>query len=393
MVCLTNIPTPYRLHLFHVLFTELQARGWELEVWFMAKSEPGRYWKFKDEDFRFHHRFLRGVHFNCANVTFHFNPGVVLSLIKNPPEILLIAGAWGLPTNILTTVQAKIFRGPLLLFWSESHLGSSRRKGWLIDKSRNLLLRLYDGFAVPGRAAAEYVQHYSPDTPLYEFPNTVEERVFRDKVRICRLRKEQLRKTFSIPEQKRILLLPARLIIEKGIIPFLTATASLSFSVSGRFTLLIAGDGPLREVISDWIARHPALDIRLLGHLSADEMVKLYAVADSFILPSLSDPNPLSVIEALWAGLPLLLSDRVGNHPEVLVSEGNGWLFNPNCASEIHEVLEKWVATSDQGLKLRSSYSIKIAEERFTTTTIVRQFLSQLLEQTGKEPASATEKA
>ena len=39
------------------------------------------------------------------------------------------------------------------------------------------------------------------------------------------------------------------------------------------------------------------------------------------ILPSLSDPNPLSCIEACWSANPLIVSEHVGNNPEI-ITEG-----------------------------------------------------------------------
>ncbi len=345
----------------------------------MAKSEPGRHWQFKEDEFNFAHRFFRGVSLDLSGAVFHFNPSIPVSFIKNSPDILLVAGAWGLPTNILTTVFGKLFCRSSILFWSESHLQSMRRTDWVTEKLRALFLRLYDGFAVPGKWAAEYVRNDCPDAPVYHLPNTVDERVFRDQVLACRSTKDRIRNDLGIPKGKKILLLPARLTHEKGIIPFLTAISSLKPSVAQRFTLLIAGDGPLRKAISSWTDQHPWIDVRLAGHLEEQELVKAYAVADTFILPSLSDPNPLSVIEALWAGLPVILSDRVGNHPEALSSGVNGWLFDPTSKSALCNVIADWATLSDSELQSRGQASATIAQDKFNTETVVNDLVASTL--------------
>ena len=36
-VCLTNIPTPYRIFQFRLMYQELAAREWDFEVLFMAR--------------------------------------------------------------------------------------------------------------------------------------------------------------------------------------------------------------------------------------------------------------------------------------------------------------------------------------------------------------------
>lgn len=47
-------------------------------------------------------------------------------------------------------------------------------------------------------------------------------------------------------------------------------------------------------------------------------MIELYSISDVFVLPSISDANPLTCIEALWTELPLFISENCGNYPEVI---------------------------------------------------------------------------
>jgi glycosyltransferase involved in cell wall biosynthesis len=345
----------------------------------MAKSEAGRHWQFEQEDLSFRHRFFWGISFDLAGGALHLNPGIPASFIKNPPDILLVAGAWGLPTNILTSLLARVLASSVVLFWSESHWESRRLENWLVDKLRVLLFRLYDGFAVPGKSAAEYIRHCDSNKPILYLPNTVDESVFRDKVRTCRSTKDRIRGELGVPKHKRILLLPARLTHEKGIIPLLAAIHTFSPSLTESFTLLIAGDGPLKTEISLWTEQHPSIDVRLVGYLAETELVKLYAAADTFILPSLRDPNPLSVIEALWAGLPLILSDRVGNHWEALSPDVNGWLFDPESKVAIRDVFADCAALSDAELQGRGRASTTVARDRFDSAAIVTDFVATTL--------------
>lgn len=344
----------------------------------MAKSEPDRHWQFQHSDFNFDHRFFRGITFDIARHVFHFNPGIPIAFLKYAPDVILVSGAWGLPTNIFTTLLATTFHDSAVLLWSESHLESRRWKGWIAEGLRALLLRLYDGFVVPGKLAAEYVTHYLPDKALYYLPNTMDERIFRDEVLKLRSLKEEIRSDLGVPKGRRVLFLSARLAPEKGIIPLLTGISCLPQSVAERFTLLIAGDGPLRAEIEAWTRQHPGVDVRLMGYVEKDALVKAYAFADSFLLPSLSDPNPLSVIEALWAGLPLVLSNRVGNHPEALSLGVNGWLFDPISKTSVCTVLTEWASVSDGELRRRGSASRAMAQEKFRTDLVVQEFVGSI---------------
>lgn len=378
-ICLTNTPTPYRLHFFCKLSEALCERGWNFEVWFMARSEPHRRWHFKPGDFKFQHRFFRGLSVVLADAPLHFNPGVPPVLMRQPPNILLVGGSWGMPTSVLAALSARLLDRTRILFWSESHLKSITQNSWPVDWLRTVLLRPYHGFVVPGNLALEYVRHYAPNKPAYILRNTVDESLFKDRVLTYRDQKEGLRYSLGVPENKRILLLAARLADEKGILPFLSAISFLPASVTEAFALIVAGDGPLREQLTRWVSRHSSLDVRLMGHVTEEEMVKLYAEADSFVLPSLRDPNPLSVIEALWAGLPLLLSNRVGNHVEALLANGNGWLFDPESPDAVRETLREWTEASDQKLEGYGMASAGIAQETFSTEVVAKNFLNQIL--------------
>jgi glycosyltransferase involved in cell wall biosynthesis len=64
----------------------------------------------------------------------------------------------------------------------------------------------------------------------------------------------------------------------------------------------------------------------MLGHVTEDELARMYVDADVFVLLSRHEPWGVAVIEAAASGLPLMLSDRVGAAPDLLVEGENGFL-------------------------------------------------------------------
>jgi glycosyltransferase involved in cell wall biosynthesis len=64
------------------------------------------------------------------------------------------------------------------------------------------------------------------------------------------------------------------------------------------------------------------------GHLSDDRSLALaYAAADIYLFPSLADNCPLSVIESLSVGTPVLALQRAGT-PELIEHGRTGWLIS-----------------------------------------------------------------
>ncbi len=92
-------------------------------------------------------------------------------------------------------------------------------------------------------------------------------------------------------------------------------------------TLLIAGDGPERDVLQQQIQELGREEsIRLAGHVSDPRRV--YAAADVFALSSVSEGLPNSLLEAMACGVPVVAT-VVGAVPSVVRDEINGLLVLP----------------------------------------------------------------
>jgi glycosyltransferase involved in cell wall biosynthesis len=115
------------------------------------------------------------------------------------------------------------------------------------------------------------------------------------------------------PRGERILDAPApiflyvgRVAVEKNLEAF------LSLDLPG--TKVVVGDGPARP---DLESRYP--QARFLGALSGEELARVYASADVFVFPSLTDTFGIVLLEALASGLPIAAfpvtgpTDVIGN--------------------------------------------------------------------------------
>jgi glycosyltransferase involved in cell wall biosynthesis len=104
----------------------------------------------------------------------------------------------------------------------------------------------------------------------------------------------------------------------------------------------LAGYGPERENIERCVEKLGLKErVHLLGHVAYDALPPLFATADVYLQPSLSEPWGLAVNEALAAGLPVIVSRQCGCR-EDLVREGvNGYLFNPESVDDLIGALEK----------------------------------------------------
>lgn len=114
-----------------------------------------------------------------------------------------------------------------------------------------------------------------------------------------------------------------RLTAEKGVDVVIDALASLP-----GVELHIAGDGPAQKALAERaVARSVADRVHFHGWLS--DPSNIYRTVDVYVHPSRADIMPLSVIEAMQHGLPIVAT-RVGSVGDLVVSGETGFLIEPD---------------------------------------------------------------
>ncbi len=83
-----------------------------------------------------------------------------------------------------------------------------------------------------------------------------------------------------------------------------------------------------------------------LGNVPNERLPDFYNACDAFILPSLIDPSPSVILEAMACGKPVIGS-KVGGIEEVLVDKETGYLFNPNNYKQLSLLLRKFVKSPE----------------------------------------------
>lgn len=135
---------------------------------------------------------------------------------------------------------------------------------------------------------------------------------------------------------------PARLLVVSRLVPHksvqiaLDALLLLRTLSPGRFTLTIAGDGPLRDVLRERAAADE-LPVTFLGRVPSDRMAALYAGHDLLVHPSERESSCNAVLEAMSAGLAVV--GRASALQDIVLDRRNGILLDDMSALELASVL------------------------------------------------------
>lgn len=142
----------------------------------------------------------------------------------------------------------------------------------------------------------------------------------------CDRRRGEMRRRLGLPAEAPLVGIIARLVPIKDHPTFLEAAADLHRSRPGvRF--IIVGDGELRTCLE-----RKALALGLEGSIHflgwQRDLGPIYADLDLAVLSSLNEGTPVSLIEAMAAGLPVVATD-VGGVPDVVADGKTGLLVPP----------------------------------------------------------------
>lgn len=334
-VFVTNIPTPYRA----AFYNELEKIGFNFEVLYMRDTEGDRYWAGDRESLR--HRFYieNSLYFMIGRFHIHFSPRIIWRIIRGKDSEIILGGSWNDPNVIILAILRRIgIIKNTFHFWSEANYLTvgARHDTTLKRILRRLVFNCSPGAIIsPGEMARITFQKWGVHNKKFiSLPNTIDDVAFQISIM------EIAERRSNAPP---ILIMPARLIESvKGIVNFLKSIGSENVR---KVKILIAGEGPDRSYIESYISEENlSTNVQLLGHCDAKAMSGLYKVANAFVMPSFSDPSPLTVVEAMRMELPLLLSICCGNHFEALDNSLNGYSFDPFNPQSIKVAFESLLA-------------------------------------------------
>jgi glycosyltransferase involved in cell wall biosynthesis len=151
--------------------------------------------------------------------------------------------------------------------------------------------------------------------------------------------RDAFRAAHGIAEDAMVVGFSGKLIPAKGVAVLAGALGRLPGPVRSRTTLLVVGDGPLRDALSDDLARVGVATV-FAGFLNQDALSPAYHAMDLLVLPSIDGETwGLVVNEALLHGVPVLVSDRVGCAPDLARDPMVGSVFPAGDAAALARTL------------------------------------------------------
>jgi glycosyltransferase involved in cell wall biosynthesis len=290
---------------------------------------------------------LPGTTINLLGPSAHVNPSIVGALRKYTSDLAVISD-YSAPTAQIAMRYLTWRRQPWV-FWGEvpgfcrrGLIGKSIRR-WLQEP----IAKGAAAIAAIGSEAVEVYQALFPRVRIFDVPYYCDLRQFGI---AAKQRWGQRKDTVDF-------LFSGQLIERKGVDVLIRAFARISHRVP-ELRLKLLGTGPGLRPLMNLIPLELRERIQFLGFQPPSAIPKIFAEADAFVLPSQHDGWGVVVNEAIGAGLPIIVSDRVGARD--LVKHGcNGIITRAGDIDSLASALLK--LGESEGL--RKSYGCSSAEQ------------------------------
>jgi glycosyltransferase involved in cell wall biosynthesis len=207
--------------------------------------------------------------------------------------------------------------------------------------SRNWSRRAVKGFVVPsllrdvtlfltvGDANEAYYRHYGVRDDRFIrcfFP--IDVRHYDAVVARRQECRDRLRSELEIPAHHKVLLTVGKLLPRKR----QADLVRFSNSIQGQrddVTVVVAGSGPDEALLQTLARRSGAGGVVFAGFVSPERLAEYYCAADVYVHCSDNEPHSVAISEAIYCGLPVILSDRCGSYgPTDDVQPGlNGFVY------------------------------------------------------------------
>ena len=240
----TDIATPYRT----TFYNTLEKKGLSFSVWYVNRKLRVRSWDIKKMLIKHKHIVGHGLSLTSNKYNFHFNPIFILkSCFLSKETTLILALSWN-DFNVLFIVILKrlgIIKAKIT-FWSEANyltLGA-RNKYWLKFIYRKWIYETTDAPQLAsGKMTKDTFKEWKITNEKYiDLPNTIQEESF--DINLLEINKRESYNPL-------VILIVARIIESiKGILNFLE---SIGTNRIKKVKIIIAGDGPDRKLIEDYI--------------------------------------------------------------------------------------------------------------------------------------------
>jgi len=224
-----------------------------------------------------------------------------------------------------------------------------------------------DCITTPSASMKDLIKSYGITKRIEVITNGIKLASFREKDELKCL---EIRKKYNLKEDDKIILFVGRITQEKNIDKVIKAFATIKRKGVMGVKLVIVGSGLALEGLKELaVSIGVGKDVIFTGNVDYKDVKHYYKIGYTFVTTSITEVNPLTIIESLASGLPVL-AVRAPWAVDIF-TDGVDGLLTDNDVEQFANALEKLIREpelreklSQGALKTSEQYSIDTISER-----------------------------
>ncbi len=355
---ITNVPSPYRVDFFYHLQTHYEK--YDFSIIYYCNDSMARQWK-ADED-----RILNSYYVPSRTIRIKkrfddhfisFPVGVGKLLSKLEPDVVV---AMEYSPAILQAMHWCRRNKVPYVSWTDGTINSEKNIGRLQKLSRKYIFKRADAFIGSSHAAMENQLRYGAD-----------EKHCHISMLTVDLDKYYIAGRVGYPDK---LLYVGSLIERKGVDLLFKAFAACD---NKSLRLVLVGDGKEKDNLMNLAGQLGISDrVEFRGFLSGQALRECYKNAGAFVLPTREDCFGLVLIEAMCAGLPIIVSRYSDGAAETVTEDVNGYIVDPYDTAQFTWAIDR--TFTDEQTRKRLGMAGCEATEKFRFENVAAGYLEAI---------------
>lgn len=245
-------------------------------------------------------------------------------------------------------------------------------KNGIVPIIRNFIQNKFDAFAVPNERSKSYLFDLLGlnQKPIAILPNTVDGAFFTKPETWTLENSNEVKVEFNIPNDSKIIIQVAQIEDRKGVNEIVDFWPQLQ--TKENYHLVLVGEGSLKKDLMN--KSESDVTIHFLGNQPKEKVRDLLFASDIFLLLTKNDPNPLTLIEASFAKLPILTTKFAGNCNEIVVGN-NGVIIDEINFDTFDKAFQTIKSFAEQKNGETSYENVKV---NFDIDNVTSNFIKQL---------------
>lgn len=320
----------------------------------------------------YNYEYLKNASKSPSSSTYN---GVVLDqsvlkrvMVKEKPDVVIVHGWFPRATKQIINYCFRnriivLSRGDSNLLMPGSRIKKAFKKLYIREIDRKV-----NAFLCVGKANEEFFKFYDVNpSKLFSAVHSINTDFFQSKF-----------DALPANESKKVRLgFSGKFIDRKQ--PLLMLNAISQSKYKNQIVVEIVGDGPLKDEVTN-LSLKLGLDVNFRGFLNQGSIVEEgYNNMDCLILPSWLETWGLVVNEVMTGGIPVIVSDKVGCAPDLVVEGETGYVFESQNEIDLTRKIDLMVEKlMDPLLKSQMTTSVKKKIENYSLYKTIDGYMNAL---------------